>query len=106
MGDEREQPEKHEGVVSISADDELVHMAQTIDHAFPNLKCLRCGSESFFLAGPIIYVTQFQKEKQKHDLGHGGFDIKVFDLVCRRCGMIERHAWKILENAAKPIKVD
>lgn len=70
--------------------DALVDMAKAIDEAFPNLKCLRCGSEGFYLV----------------DTGVEGFGGKAVDLVCQRCGMVERHSWKILKKAAKPIITD
>lgn len=74
----------------LEADDPLVDMAIAVDQAFPNLKCLRCGNEGFYLLGAAVE----------------GFGGQAVDLVCRRCGMVERHSCKILKDAAKPIIVD
>lgn len=106
MAKEADQNQEQEGVVSPADEKTLVEMAQTVDRAFPNLECLRCGNESFLLAGPVSYVFPSNNVTRKHGLGYGEFDIQAVDLVCQRCGMIERHSWKILQNAEKPIKVD
>lgn len=88
------------GVLEAREADALVDMAKAVDVAFPKLKCLRCGSESFYLIGP----SRFFKATQHPSFGE--FDGEVVDLVCQRCGMIERHLWKILRDAAKPIDTD
>lgn len=106
MAEEQEQTEEQEEILSLADDETLVDMARVVDQAFPNLKCLRCGNESFLLAGPVSYVFQSKTVSREHGLGYGKFDVEAFDLICQRCGMIERHSWKILQNAAKPIKAD
>ncbi|BBU60085.1 hypothetical protein MSC49_00200 [Methylosinus sp. C49] len=80
-------------------DASLVDMAKAVDVAFPKLRCLRCGSESFYLIASRIFEAA-----QRPSLG--AFNGDAVDLVCQRCGMIERHLWKILRDAAKPIDTD
>lgn len=96
---ERESPQ-----VETSAGGEMTQLAQALDVAFPDIKCLRCGSESFFLAGPAQYVYQGRNDISK-DVGlhrYGGPMIETVDLICRRCGMIESHALNILLEYVSP----
>jgi len=88
--DQKEEQDRLEVREFDDALDTLVELAKAVDEAFPNLKCLRCESEGFLLV----------------DTGVEWFGDKVVDLVCQRCGMVERHSWKILKKAAKPIITD
>ncbi|HEY8261999.1 MAG TPA: hypothetical protein VIG55_12375 [Methylosinus sp.] len=73
-------------------------MVKAFNEAFPNVKCLRCGHKNFYLVGP------FHKFDVTGEESFGNGD--VVEIICRRCGLVERHLWQILKNAAKPIDTD
>lgn len=76
----------------------LTKLGRALESAFADIRCLRCGHESFYLAGPIEYVYQGRNEipaaSRLHR--HGGPAIETVDLICKRCGMVESHALSIL----------
>ena len=95
---------------------------QLLNESFPDLRCLRCGNNSFALTydleGEIDTaarralvaaaaglsreeITDFDAETLREVL-----DGAFITLVCERCGMIERHLRPTLERADKPVKVE
>jgi hypothetical protein len=107
MADEIAQGEGPKGASLPASGGELAQMAREVDLAFPNLKCLRCGNESFFLVGPESDSYRIIKKTPSfYKFDSDASAIEVLELVCQRCGMIERHSWKILKNAQKPIQTD
>jgi len=78
--------------------------AALIKQAFPDIRCLRCGHDSFVLADPPVYTNRLLGEERR--IGPIVFfpRPKAVELVCNRCGMTETHALKYLEEADKPIR--
>lgn len=72
---------------------------EEINRALPNLKCLRCGSESFFLLGPAVSTHRLIVDEYKLGPIHFyGGQPQTVRLVCQECGMIEEHSVDILKN--------
>ena len=63
---------------------------QLVREAFPDLRCLRCGHDSFAI---------FPNIKELAGLG-------VIMMACDRCGHVEQHLIGSLREAQKPIPVD
>ena len=75
-------------------------LAGLVKSSFPDLRCLRCGHDQFYLA----------------DQGIDGFLLlhsiindplkPVVTLACTRCGHLEQHLTGLLRQANKPILKD
>jgi ribosomal protein L37E len=80
--------------------DALTELANIVDACFPDLKCLRCGSESFFVAGPVPHSLPSAAVggERKNRSRFAKVEIESADLICQRCGMIERHSLEILRR--------
>jgi predicted nucleic-acid-binding Zn-ribbon protein len=86
---------------------EFEELKRLVDEAFPNLRCLRCGNESFLLASDVdalgtgrpdrssVLKLQAQLESPR---------TPVLTLACTRCGFIEHHVVGALARAPKPIE--
>lgn len=67
-------------------------MTALVKEAFPDLKCLRCGHDAFFL-----------RSFRSPGLAGAFGDVTEIELICQRCGLIERHAAAQLKACEKPI---
>ena len=64
--------------------------ADLIRAAFPEMKCLRCNNDNFYIL----------PNAQNNLLSLG-----VVNVACSRCGFVEQHMIGILRSATKPIDV-
>jgi hypothetical protein len=84
-------------------------LAELVDASFPNLKCLRCGHDKFFLAADVDALSAGgENRKSVLELQSALADPKharnpVVTLACLRCGHIEQHLTGMLTKAEKPI---
>lgn len=80
----------------------LAELGLALEKAFADIKCLRCGNETFFLASPAQYVYEggnaYADDARLRC--YGGPTIETVNLICKRCGMIESHALNILRDFA------
>jgi predicted nucleic-acid-binding Zn-ribbon protein len=86
------------GTTDTPAFEELAKLVKT---SFPNLLCLRCGNDSFFLssnAKPRTLADLVQIYDTSQSIGD------TLLLACSNCGHIEQHLTSILEKAEKPIR--
>ncbi|WP_442755121.1 hypothetical protein ACNHKD_00215 [Methylocystis sp. JAN1] len=81
----------------------VADLAQEINRAFPDLKCLRCGGEKFFLSRQSVMGPISQTEDGVARIAGG--HLETVALSCPRCGFVEQHLVKILLEAPKPIPV-
>ena len=72
-------------------------LADLVKASFPELRCLRCGHDQFYLAEEgidgFLLLHQIIDDKLR----------PVITLACTRCGYLERHLTGILRKAEKPI---
>lgn len=108
--------ERPHGLTKGEAIEKLLH------EAFPDLKCLRCGNDSFALTYDLEgeFSTAARRALAAAATGLKSEDIQDIEgemvrelldgafitLVCERCGMIERHLRPTLERSARPIKIE
>ena len=97
-------------------------IAKLLDEAFPDVRCLRCGNDSFALTYDL--ETEFTTAAKRSLLAAAAelrveeidelegemlreiMDAAFITLVCERCGMIERHLRPTLERSDRPIKIE
>ena len=82
---------------------EFEMLRELVRDAFPDLRCLRCGSDDFYLKGMLdnLGTGQFvQGKPQSPDRDYES----VLRLVCQRCGFVEHHSVQILQESDKPIR--
>jgi hypothetical protein len=82
------------------SDAEFNKLADLVKSSFPDLKCLRCGNERFFL------VTEPEKIRTLADLGNARSEASTATLACTRCGFLENHLAEPLRRSGKPIQRD
>ncbi|BDV37779.1 hypothetical protein DSM21852_10320 [Methylocystis bryophila] len=82
-------------------DERLNELAKLVNEAFPNLSCLRCSNERFYLveSRSVVPHGSFQLPGDAFPRGH----FHHVELICSRCGYVERHEVTVLKNATKPI---
>ncbi|WP_126401863.1 hypothetical protein [Blastochloris tepida] len=79
-------------------------LSALIKESFPDLRCLRCGHDKFYLLEENIYLA-----KQDGSLFRKEINIfkaerpSITTLACARCGHLESHMTEILVSAPKPI---
>ncbi len=78
-------------------------LAGQVSTSFPDLKCLRCGHDKFYLD------TSRSKPKMRSlgDLASAigsSHEPRYVGIVCTKCGHVEQHVVDVIEKAAKPIK--
>jgi predicted nucleic-acid-binding Zn-ribbon protein len=66
-----------------SADD----LAELVRESFPDLRCLRCTHDNFYILPSVD--------------GHDHFG--TIAIACQRCGFVETHLIGLLRSATKPI---
>ena len=72
-------------------------LAGLVKASFPDLTCLRCGNDRFYL------LTDPDRPGMPAD---GGRPVAVLTLACTRCGFLENHLAEALRHSAKPIAHD
>ena len=77
--------------------DELVKLFRK---SFPDIRCLRCGYQSF----NILPATR--QPFRTNDLASAPASLPVITLACARCGHIEQHLSDRLSETAIPIDVE
>jgi len=73
-------------------------VAEAIELAFPDFKCLRCQNEEF-LVGTTTGVDTFRPKRKFVSFGHT-------DIICARCGMIESHSPIVLISTLLGIRLE
>jgi hypothetical protein len=86
---------------SLVEDDKLDELVDVVNQAFPNLSCLRCSSEQFYLVRSQSVIRQGLVKFPGDD--HPKANLDIVELICTRCGHIEKHEITILKKASKPI---
>lgn len=75
-------------------------LADVIANEFPDLQCLRCGHDGFFLSTDLSHPTM-NVVGEVPDIILRSMDAgiePITTLVCRKCGYIEQHLTSILLN--------
>jgi ribosomal protein L37E len=80
---------------------ELEDVIDLVKQAFPDLSCLRCGHEDFFVAHRNDSLGLMKYDDENKWRGSGPNPIGL--LICQRCGHIEYHLLEQLWKADKPI---
>jgi hypothetical protein len=75
-------------------------LADLVKASFPDLKCLRCGNERFYL------VTEAERPHSLAALGQPKVEPTTVTLACTRCGFLENHLAEPLRRSGKPIARD
>ena len=79
-------------------------LAKLVNASFPDLRCLRCGSDQFYVTddpstASLKEVRLLLGMPTVSDDALGA----VVTLACRRCGHIEQHLTDLLQQAKKPL---
>jgi predicted nucleic-acid-binding Zn-ribbon protein len=77
---------------------DVEHLGKLFRKSFPDVGCLRCGNDEFF----ILPATR--EEFWPQSASRPTF-LQVTTLACTRCGYIEQHLTEQLEKASKPIEI-
>ncbi len=75
-------------------------LADLVKASFPELRCLRCGHDQFYLADQGIDGFLLLHSVVNDPLK------PVVTLACTRCGHLEQHLKGLLRQAHKPIPKD
>jgi hypothetical protein len=82
-------------------------LAELVNSSFPNLRCLRCGNDRFYVTDDPAAASL---KEARHLLGIATVPENalgaVVTLACRRCGHIEQHLTDLLQQAQKPVPKD
>ncbi|HEY0439715.1 MAG TPA: hypothetical protein VGD36_06530 [Xanthobacteraceae bacterium] len=91
-------------------DRDFTDLAELVHNSFPDIRCLRCGHDRFFLAADVnalaaegggnrrsVLALQSAIADPKHARN------PIVTLACLRCGHIEQHLTGMLTKAEKPI---
>jgi predicted nucleic-acid-binding Zn-ribbon protein len=85
--------------VSEVANEETVsELAELFKQSFPDARCLRCGSEDFYVL-PSARQAFLMGEPEPVAKWLG-----VVTLACARCGYVEQHLSAQLRKAIRPIE--
>jgi predicted nucleic-acid-binding Zn-ribbon protein len=82
---------------------EFETLRDLVREAFPDLRCLRCGSDDFFLKGMLDNLGTGEFIEGKPLSSTQDYE-QALRLVCQRCGFVEHHSVQVLQDAAKPIR--
>jgi predicted nucleic-acid-binding Zn-ribbon protein len=78
-----------------------------VNASFPELRCLRCGNEQFFLTSDIDALGTGKPGSLSKISLHtllSDPENPVITLACTRCGYLEHHMTGIMRRAEKPIR--
>jgi ribosomal protein L37E len=82
--------------------DVLDEGANLLREAFPDIRCLRCGHESFRLVDSPLFTRSVSRDFKIGPVHFNPYPQSVV-LICERCGMTEQHAMDFLRKADRPI---
>lgn len=85
-----------------SVEERSRYLAEEINKAFPDFRCLRCGNDQFFFTGSYLSGQLIIKKNGRY-ASNIGDAVETIALVCQRCGFVEQHAVDIFFDAKKPI---
>lgn len=74
-----------------------------VQEAFPDLRCLRCRSDSFYLTDSE--VERYVSHQGKNIVRVGQAGPRTLKLICSRCGLVETHEHEYLAKVAKPVVI-
>jgi hypothetical protein len=81
-------------------------LAELVNTSFPNLRCLRCGNDRFYVTDDPA-VASLKEARQLLGIPTVPDALgPVVILACRRCGHIEQHLTDLLQQAQKPVPKD
>jgi len=85
--------------------DEFDALAKLVNTSFPDLRCLRCGSDQFYVTDDSAIVRGLEEVRLLLAMPTVSDDAlgPVVTLACRRCGHIEQHLTDLLKRADKPL---
>jgi len=89
-----------------NAPDEFDELAGLMKASFPDIRCLRCGHDKFYLFPEASNSIGADPRAVHNWLAEGPLtdkDYPVTTLACVRCGHIEQHLTGLLRRAEKPI---
>ncbi|MFL4974723.1 MAG: hypothetical protein ACJ8DU_17975 [Microvirga sp.] len=81
-------------------------LKELVNASFPDLRCLRCGNETFYLASDIDALGTGKLHSYSRIALHSLLSDPanpVITLACTRCGYLEHHMTGVLRRAEKPI---
>lgn len=83
---------------------EFPELEALVASSFPDLRCLRCGHDVFFLE-PAMERKLRWFEQHRAFGPNLPYDQKspMISLICGRCGFVEQHVTSVLQAADKPI---
>lgn len=77
-----------------------------VNASFPELRCLRCGNEQFYMTSDIDALGTGTPNSYSRISLHSLLsdpENPVITLACTRCGYLEHHMTGIMRRAEKPI---
>ena len=86
---------------------EFSALAELVKASFPDLRCLRCDNDQFYLASDIDVLGTGKPGSYSRISLHtllSDPENPVITLACTRCGYLEHHMTGILRRAEKPIR--
>jgi predicted nucleic-acid-binding Zn-ribbon protein len=91
----------------LTDDSSFQELKGLVNASFPELRCLRCGNEQFYLTSDIDALGTGQPNSYSRISLHTLLrdpDNPVITLACTRCGFIEHHMTGVMKSAEKPIR--
>lgn len=83
---------------------EFEELASLVKASFPNIMCLRCQNDEFYVSDQVSFGNEHVFTNNSPEVRKVGSPTSnVITLACTRCGHIEQHLKGILVLAAKPI---
>jgi len=82
-------------------------LASLVTKSFPNIRCLRCHHDEFYLTDKADLLNDFAIKIDNPSMPTGEpQSYSVLTLACTRCGHLEHHLKAVLSQAAKPIVIE
>lgn len=84
-------------------------LKELVNASFPDLRCLRCGNDGFYLTSDIDALGTGTPNSYSRIALHSLLsdpENPVVTLACRRCGYLEHHMTGVLRAAEKPIATE
>ncbi len=77
----------------------LEDLEKLFKESFPDVRCLRCDNDEFYILPSARQVIALPDGPPAEAI------IPVMTVACTRCGHIEQHLIRTLQEAAKPIEL-